>query len=348
MTSQSSTTVAVWVAIDVAKLSHQVLLSCREDSGAACALPIQAEVSRLVTYLRGFKRPCRSRLSQRAIITVRLCMRGTGRVHLSRSRRWPSRATPCSSGQERPKDAQVISPLTAGGPAVSDPVTATTAGSKTYQQVEGPGACVAPRLESGASSTRCGLVTPSPGTVSPTPPIAQPALVEAGGAGAAESRQSALAATSDDTAHRGLPVAKHRRSGCACSRHSAAVARKRNSGSRSSNGDELVSAPGIGRSRDDHLGDSGLLPVGVSLGRRLRAGESLRRSGATPPSRSGGRRVGRIAISANRPACAPSAERDLGRPTPRRRAQAAQSHGSHAASRKRRDRGRIAKSLTRR
>lgn len=59
MTSQSSTTAAVWVAIDIAKACHQVLI---EVSGGQRRIMrvanTTAAVAGLVTYLRGLKRPC--------------------------------------------------------------------------------------------------------------------------------------------------------------------------------------------------------------------------------------------------------------------------------------------------
>jgi transposase len=59
MTSQSSTTVPVWVAIDVAKASHQVLIAL--PSGQRRAMRVAnttADLNRLVTFLRDLKRPC--------------------------------------------------------------------------------------------------------------------------------------------------------------------------------------------------------------------------------------------------------------------------------------------------
>jgi transposase len=59
MTSPSSTTAPVWVAIDVAKASHQVLIE--GPSGQRRSMRVgntMPDLNRLVTYLRALKRPC--------------------------------------------------------------------------------------------------------------------------------------------------------------------------------------------------------------------------------------------------------------------------------------------------
>jgi transposase len=59
MTSESSTTAPVWVAIDVAKASHQVVIEL--PSGQRRAMRVgntTADINRLATYLRDLKRPC--------------------------------------------------------------------------------------------------------------------------------------------------------------------------------------------------------------------------------------------------------------------------------------------------
>lgn len=63
MTSQSSTTAAVWVAIDIAKACHQVLI---EVSGGQRRIMrvanTTAAVAGLVTYLRGLEATLHDRL----------------------------------------------------------------------------------------------------------------------------------------------------------------------------------------------------------------------------------------------------------------------------------------------
>ena len=59
MTSPSSTTPPVWVAIDVAKASHQVLIE--GPSGQRRSMRVgntTPDLNRLVTYLRDLQRPC--------------------------------------------------------------------------------------------------------------------------------------------------------------------------------------------------------------------------------------------------------------------------------------------------
>jgi len=59
MTSPSSTTVPIWVAIDVAKAFHQVLIELPEGERRAMRVAnSRTDVDRLVTYLRGLKRSC--------------------------------------------------------------------------------------------------------------------------------------------------------------------------------------------------------------------------------------------------------------------------------------------------
>jgi transposase len=59
MTSESSTTGSVWVAIDVAKACHQVLIELPGGQRRAWRVAnATAEVGRLVSYLRSLKRPC--------------------------------------------------------------------------------------------------------------------------------------------------------------------------------------------------------------------------------------------------------------------------------------------------
>ena len=59
MTSQSSTTVPVWVAIDIAKAFHQVLIELPGGQRRTMRVAnTTADVVGLVAYLRGLKRPC--------------------------------------------------------------------------------------------------------------------------------------------------------------------------------------------------------------------------------------------------------------------------------------------------
>jgi Transposase len=59
MTSETSTTARVWVAIDVAKAFHQVLIETPEGQRRAWRVAnALAEVNRLVSSLRALKRPC--------------------------------------------------------------------------------------------------------------------------------------------------------------------------------------------------------------------------------------------------------------------------------------------------
>jgi transposase len=59
MTSASSTTASTWVAIDVAKLVHQVLIEGREGRRRTMRIANTAsEIERLVTYLQSLQQPC--------------------------------------------------------------------------------------------------------------------------------------------------------------------------------------------------------------------------------------------------------------------------------------------------
>ena len=59
MTSASSTTASTWVAIDVAKVAHQVLVEI--SSGRRRAIRIgntASDIERLVMYLQSLPQPC--------------------------------------------------------------------------------------------------------------------------------------------------------------------------------------------------------------------------------------------------------------------------------------------------
>jgi len=59
MTSASSTTGATWVAIDVAKVTHQVLVETPDGRRRSMRVAnTAAEIERLVTYLRTMQPPC--------------------------------------------------------------------------------------------------------------------------------------------------------------------------------------------------------------------------------------------------------------------------------------------------
>jgi transposase len=60
MTSVSSITGTVWVAIDVAKASHQVLVELPDGPRRSMRIANTAsEIKRFVTYLRALQFPCR-------------------------------------------------------------------------------------------------------------------------------------------------------------------------------------------------------------------------------------------------------------------------------------------------
>jgi transposase len=114
MTSTSSTTGTVWVAIDVAKASHQVLVELPDGRRRSMRIANTAsEIERLVTYLRALKCPCTVAFEptgdyHRAIMHVLgragLSLRQVSSVAVARTRD----ALYNSWDKNDPKDAQVI------------------------------------------------------------------------------------------------------------------------------------------------------------------------------------------------------------------------------------------------